>query len=140
MLWLEMKIGLYKDVSSTLQYSSAKSLKGLKNELETLIRIANSGVNLKKHYLDKMMKIRLSAGILSLIKLMNPEYKIVPTRDVVKLKRTIEDALDINIKLEEETGIYEYNNKSHCLTWHLECDQSIKRQLELYSILIDIAS
>ena len=139
MLWLEMKIGLYKDVSSTLQYSSAKSLKGLKNELETLIRIANSGVNLKKHYLDKMMKIRLSAGILSLVKLMNPEYKIVPTRDVVKLKSIIEDALDIKLE-ETENGIYEYNNKSHCLTWHLECDQSIKRQLELYSILIDIAS
>lgn len=138
-LWLEMKVGLYKDVSSTLRYSSAKSMKELKEELDTLIQIANSGIDLKKQYLDKMIKIRLSAGILSVVKLLRPDYKITPTRDIIKLKSIIEDALNIKL-VETECGIYEYNNKSHCLTWHLVCDQSIKRQFELYSILVDIAS
>ena len=89
MLWLEMKVGLYKDVSSTLRYSSAKSMEDLREELNTLTQIVNSNIDLKKKYLDKMMKIRLSAGILSVVKLLRPDYKITPTHDVNKLKRII---------------------------------------------------
>ena len=82
-----------------------------------------------------MISIRLSAGILKLLKLLNPGYKILPVSNVEKLKTAVETALEIDINL-SENGNFQYNNKPYCLTWYLNCDSDNNRRIELFSIAL----
>lgn len=131
-LWAGYNIGCWRSISRQLEVIKDYTEQDLEREIEALRDVCNE-TGLDADYLQKIVRVRLSAAILKYLEIsgMKKEDRTI-TSSTEELRKLVENWGQISIE-ETESG-YKYNGKSG-LFWATECDRNNKMRFQLFAII-----
>ena len=131
-LWVGYNIGCWRSISRQFEVIKDYTEQDLEREIEALRDVCNE-TGLDADYLQKIVRVRLSAAILKYLEIsgMKREDRTI-TSSTEELRKLVENWGQISIE-ETESG-YKYNGKSG-LFWATECDRNNKMRFQLFAII-----
>lgn len=138
-MWISYGLGCYRSITRQLKVLEGLSDDDIIREVENIKKVCEY-TGLDTDYLQKIVKIRLSAAIIQLLDVYGFDKKErIITSDPDELEEMITKWGNLgNLAIEKKEGVFSYKGRNG-YSWSIECDFKNKQRFQLFYIILIIA-